>query len=296
VDNDCDDLTDEADATGATTWYADTDGDGFGDAQVPLTACGPTVGYVDNTEDCNDAEPLAWTGAPEVCDEVDNDCDGETDEDGGCTLEVRDCSAADPCQEGEGDCKGDHTCQAGLYCAYQTGAGYGHDGNVDMCLQAELGDPQYCSVDTPCAQGEGHCFWQGECETDLICRVGGGVDYGFGASTSVCDVAQAVEPKVCSNAAPCGAGEGHCNWSGHCASGLSCRVGKGAEYGLPANTNVCDGPQVGDPKFCSNTVRCGAGEGDCNWNGHCAAGLVCHRGVGASYGFTPQTDVCDVPD
>ena len=36
--------------------------------------------YVDNADDCNDGEPLAWTGATEVCDGVDNNCtDGELD-------------------------------------------------------------------------------------------------------------------------------------------------------------------------------------------------------------------------
>jgi hypothetical protein len=31
---------------------------------------------VDNDGDCNDKEALAWDGATEVCDEVDNNCDG----------------------------------------------------------------------------------------------------------------------------------------------------------------------------------------------------------------------------
>ena len=38
------------------------------------------VGYVSNDMDCNDNEPLAWTSAPETCDQVDNDCDGSVDE------------------------------------------------------------------------------------------------------------------------------------------------------------------------------------------------------------------------
>ena len=35
--------------------------------------------YIANSDDCNDTEPLAWTGATEVCDGVDNDCDGDAD-------------------------------------------------------------------------------------------------------------------------------------------------------------------------------------------------------------------------
>jgi len=48
----------------AETWYADADGDGFGDPAAPTEACEPPEGHVDNAEDCDGA---------------DNDCDGEID-------------------------------------------------------------------------------------------------------------------------------------------------------------------------------------------------------------------------
>lgn len=59
--------------------YRDADGDGFGDPILAMEAC-ETVGYVDNGNDCDDGEHEARPGAAEVCDAIDNNCDGSVDE------------------------------------------------------------------------------------------------------------------------------------------------------------------------------------------------------------------------
>jgi len=78
VDNNCDGNVDED--GGSTTYYLDADHDGFGDASMTSEACDMPEGYVSNSGDCNDSEILAYTGATEACDDVDNDCDGSVDE------------------------------------------------------------------------------------------------------------------------------------------------------------------------------------------------------------------------
>lgn len=65
-------------ATEVSAWQ-DLDGDGFGDptTQLQVSACDLGDGVVANSDDCDDGDALAWTGAPEVaCDGSDNDCDG----------------------------------------------------------------------------------------------------------------------------------------------------------------------------------------------------------------------------
>jgi len=78
ADNDCDGSVDE-DVAG--TWYADADGDGYGDPSpaTSVTACLPPPGYETNDDDCDDSDPSAHPGGVEVCDGVDNDCDGTAD-------------------------------------------------------------------------------------------------------------------------------------------------------------------------------------------------------------------------
>jgi large repetitive protein len=78
-DEDCDQLEDDADpsAIGQTTWYADTDNDSFGDAAVTLFTCIATPPFIANSTDCDDAEVTTHPGAPESCDAVDSNCDGD---------------------------------------------------------------------------------------------------------------------------------------------------------------------------------------------------------------------------
>jgi hypothetical protein len=78
VDNDCDGVRDDGFAS-APIWL-DRDGDGFGDAASPDTACVVPAGYASVDGDCDDGDPASWPGAPEGCDEADNDCDGAIDE------------------------------------------------------------------------------------------------------------------------------------------------------------------------------------------------------------------------
>jgi hypothetical protein len=62
------------------TFYADADGDGYGDASQPTQSCTQPPGYSANGDDCNDDEPSARPGGLEVCDGLDNDCDGTVDD------------------------------------------------------------------------------------------------------------------------------------------------------------------------------------------------------------------------
>ena len=72
-DNNCDGLVDEG---GASIWYLDGDGDGYGGDEL-VEVCEAPSGYVSVSGDCDDSAPKVSPGAREVCgDYIDNDCDG----------------------------------------------------------------------------------------------------------------------------------------------------------------------------------------------------------------------------
>ena len=76
-DNDCDGDVDEELTLPA---WVDADGDGFGDPAGPTEVCALSAGFSTTGDDCDDADPDSFPGAPERCDTADNDCDGVTDE------------------------------------------------------------------------------------------------------------------------------------------------------------------------------------------------------------------------
>jgi len=62
-----------------TTFFRDADGDGYGDSTLTTEACQPPAGYVFDNTDCDDNEPARNPAALEICDGLDNDCDGLID-------------------------------------------------------------------------------------------------------------------------------------------------------------------------------------------------------------------------
>ena len=95
LDNDCDGEPEGEDDFDFVQWYEDADGDGFGSEASAVTDCAQPDGYVAEPGDCDDADPEAWPGAVEVCDDglVDQDCDGREfhDEDSDTDVDDPDC-------------------------------------------------------------------------------------------------------------------------------------------------------------------------------------------------------------
>lgn len=78
IDNDCDGVTDDAEEP---IWYADLDGDDFGDPENTTNACDQPEGYITDNQDCDDADASVNPDATETCgDETDNDCNGIVDD------------------------------------------------------------------------------------------------------------------------------------------------------------------------------------------------------------------------
>lgn len=79
-DNDCNGIIDD-NAQNALTLYIDADLDGFGDPDNKVSTCIFNEGLSQNQEDCNDNDPTINPDSVEICDDIDNDCDGLIDDD-----------------------------------------------------------------------------------------------------------------------------------------------------------------------------------------------------------------------
>ena len=82
-DDDCDGLVDDddssIDSSTQTTFYADNDGDSYGDSGSSLQRCETPSGYVQDSSDCDDSSDHVHPDMLESCaTSADDDCDGST--------------------------------------------------------------------------------------------------------------------------------------------------------------------------------------------------------------------------
>ena len=75
--DDCDDM--DGTRNLLSVWYLDSDGDGYGDGAVEVDSCSDVSAAIPNDLDCDDGNSEVHPSADEICDYIDNDCDGLMD-------------------------------------------------------------------------------------------------------------------------------------------------------------------------------------------------------------------------
>jgi hypothetical protein len=96
-DNDCNGEIDEG---VLNTFYEDLDGDGFGNETSTIESCVVPANYAAVYGDCDDSSSTINPDANELCDNVDNNCEGTTDEGCACSKgDIIPCKSAGVCSD-----------------------------------------------------------------------------------------------------------------------------------------------------------------------------------------------------
>jgi len=250
----------------------DNDCDGIADDGVPATPCvpagSPPVGTFNppsqcrrGTQACGSSLCIGFIGpSTEVCDGIDNDCDGQTDE-GVAGVGTQCGTATPPCTPGALACvNGALVCQGGTQPTAETCDGIDNNCNGTVDDAPLVGSP---------APGQTGCWTQaGNCCTFAglsWCPPVGGTCYGPGTLT-----------------APCSQGTIVCSMGAWACQGP---VGPAAEV-CDSVDNNCDGMvdnAAGVGTSCgTNQGECVAGTSQCSANG-----VICVGSVG------PSAELCD---
>jgi hypothetical protein len=109
-DNNCNGSQNDANAIGCAAYYTDADGDSYG-AGTPKCQCSPGNSFTaTNNADCKDGNAAINPAALEICNSLDDNCDGKTDEgcdddlDGQCDATMQIVGTPAICPLGGGDC------------------------------------------------------------------------------------------------------------------------------------------------------------------------------------------------
>lgn len=255
VDNDCDGRVDAADTPECTpAGPPDADGDGF-----------------DALSDCNDQVFAIHPGAVELCNQVDDDCDSETDETHQAVGTPCDGDDLDSCKNGTYTCHPDGTAiscvnETASYTEVCDGADNDCDGQTDEGLRNACGTcgavpSEACgnNLDDDCDgqtdEGCGPCAVDNaECDDGVVCTTNDRCSNGTCAGTP--DHGRCAPSNQCMTATCSTSGCSETPRAGVCDDGNACTT-----------NDACSGGQcVGTVGACSagaiETTACGAcGEG-----------------------------------
>ncbi len=265
LDNDCDGLIDD-DPVDPETFWADFDGDGFGNPAGAIVACEAPPGFVDNDEDCDDDDSSIHPGAPETdcADPVDYDCDGLVgyeDSDGDGFAACEECDDSDPdvhpgavelCNEVDDDCDGavdDDAVGGPPWYGDGDGDGWGDWGVVLVA----------------CEQPAGHVAQAGDCDD--------GAAQVFPGAPEVCDgVDQDCDGQIDEDAMDAATWFADLDGDGHGNAVLSA-VECDPPAGYVASSDDCDDLDPasfpGAPELCGDGV-----DQDCDGSPLCDGGTV----------------------
>jgi hypothetical protein len=145
------------------------------------------------------------------------------------------CTSGCRCNQGEGDCDSDSQCASGLVCEER--------GAVDLCVKPQGGgggschtvprnDSNYCTSGCRCNEGEGDCDSDSQCASGLVCEERGAVDLCVKPQSGggSCHTVPRNDSDYCTSSCRCNQGEGDCDSSSQCASGLTCVQRSGTDF------------------------------------------------------------------